>query len=123
MPLSSRPPAVHAKDVTIPSGATGLSAAIDCQGYILVGIGMPATWVAAAMTFQAADASDGTFRDVYDSSGTEKSVTVTADDHVVLDPANWYSVKHLKIRSGTSGTPVNQTAERTITLFFARPAM
>lgn len=103
---------------TIASGAS-LSGSIDLTGRILVAVQMPSAWTAASITFQASN--DGTtFDNVYDTAGTELAATVAASRYVVFDPADLASVRWIKLRSGTSGTPVNQAAERTLTLV-ARP--
>lgn len=97
----------------IANGAS-LSSVIDLGAGKLVAIQMPAAWTAAALTFQAS--IDGTnYFDVYDTS-TERNYTVAASRMLVLQLPDWVGIKYLKIRSGTSGTPVNQGADRTLTL-------
>ena len=52
------------------------------------------------------------FGNVYDSDGTEVTVSVTADQHVVLTGAEKEALTGfaaLQVRSGTLATPVNQT--------------
>jgi hypothetical protein len=56
-----------------------------------------------------------TYDDLYDSA-TERSVTAAASRYLAFNIADWVSVRFLKIRSGTAGTPVNQAAARTLTL-------
>jgi hypothetical protein len=82
----------------------------------MAGIEMPAAWTAAALTFKASD--DGVdFYDVYDDAGTELSVTVAASRFVLFtSPVKLLAARYLQVRSGTTGTPVNQGAERTIKL-------
>lgn len=99
---------------TIASGAA-LSAAVNLDTTNLVAIQMPATWTTANLTFQAS--YDGTtFNDVYDSSGTELSVTAAASQYITLTPADFAGMKIIKIRSGTTGAPVNQGGDRTLQL-------
>lgn len=95
--------------------AASLSEAVDMTGYALVGISMPAGWTAADITFQAGSTPD-TLLSVYDHAGTEVAIVTAASRYVTLDAAALVSIKHLKIRSGTAGTPVNQVAARTLTL-------
>lgn len=102
------------RDATISNGAS-LSAAIDLQGRHLIGIVMPADWTAANLTFQVAQTADGTFADVYDSAGNEL-VAVAAASRFICDIPELQGVRFLKIRSGTTGTPVNQGAARTLSL-------
>jgi hypothetical protein len=93
-----------------------LSAAVNLAHDYLFAIEMPGTWTAAAITFDAS--YDGTtFNPLYDETGTEVSFTVAASRYVIIsDPAKFFSIKKLKVRSGTNGTPVNQAAARSINL-------
>lgn len=98
---------------TISSGGS-LSAAVPLGAATLVGISMPASWDSAGLTFQVS--ADGTnFQDMQTSSA-ELSMTAAAGKYIAVDPTLWRGVNLLKVRSGTSGSPVNQTADRTITL-------
>lgn len=106
-------------DATIASGAS-LSAAVPLYGYVFCGIYMPASWTAAAITLQASD--DGsTWYDVY-NDGTEVSITAAAGQYIALDSSLFLGIRQLKVRSGTSATPVNQAAERTVKLMVGRPS-
>lgn len=101
---------------TIDNGAS-LSDAVHVRDQTLVAVAMPASWTAASLTFQASH--DGTtYRDVYDAEGTEFEVAAAASRWIALDPADFASAAYLKVRSGTTGTPVNQGAERAVTLVF-----
>ena len=110
------------KDVIVANGAAGLSAEVDLEGYTLAAIQMPATWVAANITFQAATASGGTFQDVYDDSDLEVTVVAVQGHCVTVDAAalKLGALRHIKLRSGTAAAPVNQTADRTLTLILKR---
>lgn len=80
-------------------------------------LSMPASWTAANLTLQSSKDGGETWQNVYDKSGTEVTITVAADRYVVLDSTLTdllRGARNLKIRSGTSGAPVNQGAERTI---------
>ena len=100
--------------VTISSGQS-LSAAFPCGGMRLVGLQMPASWTAAVITFQASKSATGTFGDVRNADGSEFSVNVVAGtDWIALDPIDFFGMKYIKIRSGTSATPVAQGADRQI---------
>lgn len=105
--------------VTIANGAS-LSGAAALNNQRLVAIIMPAAWTAAGLTFQASD--DGTnWFNLHDGAGTEVSLTVAASRYVRLAPLDWSRIRYLKVRSGTSGAPVNQGADRIVTLL-TRPA-
>ena len=76
---------------------------------------MPAAWTTADLTFQGSH--DGvTYYDIYDEYGSEVTVSAAASRHIVLMPALWSGTRFLKVRSGTTGTPVNQAAARTLNL-------
>jgi hypothetical protein len=101
------------RTATIASGQS-LSTAIDLGDAKYIGIIMPAVWDTAGLTFQASDEKEGTYRDVYDAAGTEYTVTAAAGRAFLLDSTKFAAWRFLKIRSGTAGTAVNQTAERKI---------
>jgi len=101
-----------AQTATIANGAS-LSGAIDMGPLRPAWLQMPASWTAAAITFQVSyDAV--TFQDFYKDDGTEYSVTVAASHAVKLAIADFLGVRAIKLRSGTGGTPVNQAAARDI---------
>ncbi len=103
-----------------------LSAEIDLSDQRIVGIVMPATWDAAAISFQGAaidpnkrpgSAGDGTepLQDVYDSAGTQVSVTAVQGHYVALTEAHrnmLACLRRVKLRSGLTGATVNQTGNR-----------
>lgn len=115
-------PRIEAVAVTIANG-TALSSAVDLYGGQLVGVQMPAAWTAAALTFQGS--YDGTtFGNVKGTDGTEVSWTVAAGEVIrAFHYEAFWGLRHLKVRSGTAGTPVNQTAERTLQLLVRVPAV
>lgn len=95
-----------------------LSGVIDVRGYAHIGLLMPAAWTTAAnITFQACSTATGTFVDVYTDTSVEVAVTGVAVDKAIsidLNSSALAPYPYLKIRSGTTGTPVAQVAERTI---------
>lgn len=103
----------------IANGAS-LSGVVPILGRAIVGILLPATWTAAAITFSASP-DDITYGDLYDDGGTEvtiASASVVAGRFItnatILEKLA--SARYVKIRSGTTGTPVNQGAARTLIL-------
>lgn len=105
--------------VTIANGAA-LSGAVNLTGHLLVGVIMPSAWSAANLTFQVS--RDGViYNDVYDSAGNEKTVNAAASRHVMVDPITMAGAEYLKVRSGTTGAPVNQGGDRALVLVL-RPA-
>jgi len=100
--------------VTIANG-TSLSPAVAIGPNVLCGIAMSAGWDAAAMTFQVSYDGGTTFQEMQSTSAVI-SYTVAANQFISFDPSVWRGVTTLKVRSGTSGAAVNQTADRTINL-------
>lgn len=103
---------------TIAEGdATGLSTAVNIGELKPLAIIMPAAWTAAAITMQSS--MDGvTYHDVY-IKGTEYSLTVGVDRHVLLDPGELEGVgPYIKLRSGTAAAAVEQTTgdDRVLTI-------
>ena len=85
-----------------------LSDGVYVGGNVIVGIHMPAVWDAAVITFQVSmDNAD--YLDAYSAAGAEHTLTVAADQHIWLDPSQFASYRWVKVRSGTSAAPVNQT--------------
>lgn len=120
------------KDTVIASGASlssqttgthGLpGGGIDAAGLALCAVRLPAGWTAAVVTF--AVSMDGTtFDPVYNPDGTEFQLAEPAGNPVprfvplapFIDTFGW---RFIKVRSGTSGAPVNQAADRTVSLLF-----
>jgi len=109
-------PLLETTTATIPAGGS-VSPAVDLHGGKIVAIQLGGTaWDAAGITFQAS-ADNVTYNDVYDESGNEVALTVDASRYIVFDSVeNLRGVRYLKVRSGTTGTPVNQTAATAVTL-------
>lgn len=108
------------RSYTIPAGATGLGPAVDLAGYRLSAIVLPSTWTTARITFQAEDPQNsGTFYDLFDDAAAEVVVaSIAASKCVALvsTAAALLANRFIKIRSGISGTAVNQTSAPVLTL-------
>jgi hypothetical protein len=99
---------------TIASGAS-LSGIIDLGTNDLIGIIFPATWTTASITFQFS--IDGTnFYDAYSSTAELSSTAASASRMISINAVTYDMGRYIKIRSGTSATPVNQAADRILTL-------
>lgn len=98
------------------AAAGNISPAVDLGGLRLMGIVMPATWTTAAITFKVSADGGATWNNLYDSLGAEVSISVAASGAYNIDPAVFAHWKLLKVRSGTSGTPVTQSSGASITL-------
>jgi|GEM_PF-650031 len=95
------------------ANGTSQSDAIATKGATVLGVQMPAAWDAASISFLVS--ADGvTYGPLKDSTGSEITISVSAGDAISLAPADFAVWTHVKIRSGTSGAPVNQTADRAI---------
>ena len=106
---------LSSQDASIANGAALSSALVLPPAEYICGIVMPAAWTTANLTFQVSE--DGsTYNDLYDQDGTEITITAAASRFIVLNTDNFWGFHYLKVRSGTTGTPINQGAARTITL-------
>lgn len=107
-------------ELTIANGAA-VSNGAALRDLLVCGIIMPSAWTAANLTFKGAAGTQdgvtaGTYQDVYDADGTELNVTAAASRHIVVSPSAFAGIQYLQVRSGTTGTPVNQGAARTLYL-------
>lgn len=106
--------------VTITNG-TSLSPATALGDGVLTGIAMSAGWDAAALTFQVSADGGSTWGEMQSTSAVV-SYTAAAGQYIAIDPTLWRGINMIKVRSGTSGSAVNQTADRILTLVTRRLA-
>lgn len=99
------------RTLTIANGAS-LSGELDLTEFTITGIIMPAAWTAADLTLAASDAAGGTFVPVYDAAGTELTIQADTSRFIALSPDATRALRFAKLRSGTSGSAVNQGAAR-----------
>lgn len=105
---------------TIANGAS-VSGAVNLAGRVFCGLYMPAAWTAAGLSFQGS--YDGaTYYDVRTETA-EVTGAAAASQYIGFDPTWFLGVNFLIVRSGTSGTPVNQGAERALILMLGQPAL
>lgn len=109
-------------DTVIPAGASQ-SGKVNISNLVVVGIIMPAVWTAANITFLAGDPRDGgngvvaVFNPVHDDTGVEVTATTAASQFVTFrDSDVMAGVSYLKVRSGTTATPVVQAAQAVVSL-------
>lgn len=100
---------------TIANGQS-ITSALNLGGLRLFGIVMPSAWTTANLTFQMSHDGGATWNNIYDTNGNEISITAGTSRFIALDPVNYASITMLKVRSGTSGAPVNQGQESTLQL-------
>ena len=103
--------------VTIPANTTLSTASPDIKNEQLVGVILPAGWDAAALTFQAS-INGATWGNVFTASGELSFPTadVAAGNVLAFDTHVTPAIRFVQVRSGVTATPVNQTADRVITL-------
>lgn len=103
---------VNYATATIASGAS-LSGAFDLGQSRAARLAFPAAWTAADVTVQTS--MDGvTYRDLYDKDGTEYTIKAALSRSVLLPIADFFGIRYLKFRSGTSAAAVNQGADRVL---------
>ncbi len=105
---------------TIANGSS-LSGAIALGGGgVLQGVSIPSAWTAAGLSFQTSFDNGTTYQNAYfDDAGTDTEIiypTTANARNLSFEPNIFAGATHIKVRSGTSGTPVNQGAERVLTL-------
>lgn len=99
---------------TIPNG-TALSDAFSPGAGVVVAVIIPASWTTADLTFKGS--VDGvTFANVFEGTGgTEVTAKALVGQYVTI-PNGLRGCPWLIIRSGTSGSAVNQGATRSLTI-------
>lgn len=103
-----------------------LSGELDLQDANFIALEMPTTWAGTSITFQAKVERGGTeadnletWRNVHSEGGGEVTWTVAANRIVVpdgIDADILKGLRFIRVRSGTSGTPVNQNPSKQIRL-------
>jgi len=108
--------AVEKDTATILSGAS-LSDVVELNDSVLAAIETPAAMTGTSFTFQGSFDKQNFFN-VYDDSGVEVSVTSAASRFIIINsPSKFLGMKFLKIRSGTSGAPTAEGADRAINIY------
>ncbi len=106
-------PATANSTATI-ANAASLSGAVNLgSNKNVVRIQMPAAWTAASLTFQLSDDASNYFN-LFDAYGVEYTVVAAASETLLIPVGDLRAVQYLKVRSGTSGTPVAQGGSRDI---------
>lgn len=96
-----------------------LSGEIDVRGLSVAGVIFPAAWTAADLSFQAADVSGGTFGEILTDPGSGTGTALALDGaagqvSLFTLPNLFDGISFIKVRSGPSGVPVNQGADRAL---------
>lgn len=99
---------------TITAG-TSLSVEVDLGAGLLVGVYVPADWTAANITLQASP--DGIlFGNMFTYQGAEVVFVAAAGQFVGIDPALLKGARAIKVRSGTSVSPILQVSQANLQL-------
>jgi hypothetical protein len=106
---------LHPYSATIAAGQS-LSAPTATGVDTLVGISMPATWTAAALTFQISPDGGTTWQELYDGAGNEVTVMAAAGQFIQMTSYMWRGMNLFQIRSGNKSVPVIQFAGVVVTL-------
>jgi len=100
------------------TSGTSLSNSVNLGGLRLFGFIMPSGWDAALLTVLVSFDNGATYvmmESLYD--GSELTYTVNASGYFPLpNPQVFAAVTNIKLQSGPSASPVNQTADRSIQL-------
>lgn len=102
---------------TIANGAS-VSDALDLANTSLLGIIMPAAWTTAALTVEVS-ADNSTWTGLaYDQDGSQCNsiASPVAGSAYALNALGLLPYRYIRLRSGTTATPVNQGAARSITV-------
>lgn len=103
--------------LTIPASGS-VSPAIDLTSTCLLGFLAPAAWDTAALTLEVSNDGTTWASALYDSLGTPAGTWsgVVVNAAYAVDVLTMFPFKFVRVRSGTTATPVNQTANRNFTM-------
>ena len=96
-----------------------LSSQVDIGPGRLVGLIVPSAWTAANITFQVSADGGATWNNLFTYLGAEFTVVSVVGQFNAIDPTLLKGVVSIKVRSGTSGSPVTQTSAVSVTLVTA----
>jgi hypothetical protein len=100
---------------TVPNGQS-LSGSIALDRNWLIAMALPAGWTAASITFRGSRDGGTTWLDLYSDTGEITVSSAAAGRGIVLPPTLLHGWPLIRLRSGTSASPVAQGADRAIVL-------
>lgn len=106
-----------ATTLTIPSGGS-VSPAIDLTSTCILGFIAPAAWDAAAITLEVSSNGSSWATALVDSTGAPSGTWAAGTAGAAYSVDLWALLpfKFVRIRSGSTAVPVNQTAARAFTV-------
>jgi hypothetical protein len=105
---------VNYPTVTVADGQS-LSDALSVDKYVVCGFVVDSGWNTAALTFTVS--YDGTtYYNMFNGATELSYAAIAASSWVSVDPAVFMGIPYIKVRSGTAGTPVNQTGASVVTV-------
>ena len=96
----------------IESGQSLSDLLILAENELIIAIEIPAAWTAAGLSFVAVG-GDGLDKTVK-KDGSEVTLTVSTNEYHSLELPLLMGIKNIKLRSGTSASPVSQGATRSV---------
>lgn len=96
------------------NSGTSITSDINTAGLMAMGVSIPSEWDAANLTVLVSSDLGATYQPMYDGNGNEYTITAAANEYILLDPSVFGVIRYFQFRSGTAGTPINQTANRSL---------
>lgn len=78
------------------------SSVIQCGGFVLCGVKIPAAFTGTTLTFEMCDTVGGTYVPVNGVDGSAISYTVAQGNYYAIDPKDFQGINFLKIKSGSA---------------------
>lgn len=100
---------------TIP-GTGSVSAGVQLSAQGLTGIYFPNNFATAPLSFLVSLDAGTTWDVLADQNGNEVAIPSSAGQQIGLDPDDWVGYTNIKVRSGTSGSPVAQPSDAVVGL-------
>jgi len=98
------------------SGAVNFDSTININNVRLFGVDMPDPWTTANIVVYQKHV-DGTYKPVKDEDGNDLTIaTIAGGICRFSNPSQYSALTDIKLLSGSVATPVNQGADRIITL-------
>lgn len=111
--LRSNNPTSQMIEATIANGVA-LSEWLDLGERRFAGLIMSANWTAAAISFDVSPDGGTTAFPLFDKNNAEMTLAVAAGRAYAFPIADMLGWNYIRLRSGLSGAPVNQSAARVL---------